>query len=248
MLISIITVVLNGTRYIEDAIKSVLSQSYPGIEYIVVDGGSTDGTLEIINKYVKDISKFISEPDKGLYDAMNKGIELASGEIIGFLNCDDVYADSGIIKKVIDSFKENKIDGCYGDLIYVNRSLKKTIRYWKSGVYSKDAFKKGWMVPHPTLFLSKAVYLKYGTYRIDFKISADYELMLRLIEKNRILLYYIPIVFVKMRIGGKSSIGIKNLIIKSYEDKKAWRVNNLKTPFFLSVKKPVRKISQFYKK
>lgn len=248
MKISIITAVLNGNRYIEDTIKSVLSQSYNDIEYIIIDGGSTDGTLEKVNKYKKKISKFISEQDKGIYDAMNKGIGFASGDIIGFLNSDDVYADSEIVSNVVNSFIENKIDGCYGDLIYVNSSLEKTVRYWKSGIYRRGSFRKGWMIPHPTFFLSKAIYSKYGGYHTEFKISADYELMLRLIEKNRISVYYIPKVFVKMRTGGKSNIGIKNLIIKSYEDLKAWRVNGLSAPFLLSLRKPVKKISQFYKK
>lgn len=248
MKISIITVVLNGNKYIEDAMKSVLTQTYSNIEYIVIDGGSSDGTIEKINIYKKKISKFISEPDKGIYEAMNKGIQLASGEIIGFLNSDDVYADSEVINDVANSFKGNKIDGCYGDLIYVNSSLKKTIRYWKSGLYKDGAFGKGWMIPHPTLFISKAAYKKHGVYRTDFKISADYELMLRFIEKNKIILYYISRIFVKMRIGGKSNIGIKNLVIKSFEDLKAWRVNGMKAPFFLVFKKPITKLSQFYKK
>lgn len=248
MRVSIITVVKDNERFIEDSIKSVLSQSYQSIEYIIIDGSSTDGTVEKIKKYSNKISKFLSEKDSGIYDAMNKGIELSTGDIIGFLNSDDVFANSEMISAIVQKFKNENIKGCYGDLVYMDKDLKRVIRYWKSGKYKKDAFRKGWMVPHPTLFLLREVYLEFGKFRTDFRVSADYEFMLRLIEKNGVLLYYIPNVLVKMRIGGKSGLSIKKMLLKAKEDMVAWRINGLKPPFGLNFIKPFRKISQFFKK
>lgn len=193
MKVSIITVVFNNKDFIESAIKSVLSQTYSSIEYIVVDGGSTDGTIEIINKYRDKIAKFISEPDKGIYDAMNKGIKMAAGEIIGTLNSDDVYADSRVIETAVKSMEEKRVGVCWGDLVYVSRNdISRIIRHWKSSEYEEGKFKNGWMPPHPTFFVRKEIYGKFGAFNLNFKIAADYELMLRFLERHKVGSCYIP--------------------------------------------------------
>jgi len=209
LLVSIITPVLNNKGTIETAIKSVLGQSYKNVEYIIVDGGSTDGTVEIISKYRDKIAKFVSEKDKGVFDGMNKGIKLATGDIIGILNSDDVYASDDVVETIVKTMERN-IDVCWGDLVYVKRdNPEKIIRYWKSSEYKEGKIKRGWMPPHPTFFVRKWVYEKYGGFNLDLPISADYEVMLRFLERYKIKSCYIPQVLVKMRIGGQSS---KNLL------------------------------------
>ncbi|MEN8154848.1 MAG: glycosyltransferase family 2 protein [Acidobacteriota bacterium] len=247
MKISIITVVYNNKKYLEDSIRSVKGQSHSDVEYIVVDGGSTDGSLEIIKKYDKSISKWISETDSGIYDAMNKGVALATGDIVGFLNSDDIYFSGDILNKVSKTIEDNNSDCCYGDLVYVSGDLTKTIRYWKAGSPGGGSFRKGWMPPHPAFFVGKKIFENFGSFRTDFKISADYELMLRFFERGNISASYIPEILVKMRIGGKSNRGLKNLIRKSLEDYKAWRVNGLKISPLIMLKKPFLKVGQFFK-
>ncbi len=252
MRISIITVVFNNVEYIEDTILSVLNQSYGDIEHIIIDGSSIDGTVDIIKSYEKKfkksgkILKWISEKDNGIYDAMNKGIELATGDIIGFLNSDDLYYDNDVINNISNAFQNNNIDATYGDLIYVSKDLKRVKRYWRAGEYVPNSFKRGWMPPHPTFFLRKEMFKKYGKFNTDFKISGDYELMLRLIEKNHIIIYYIKKILVKMRMGGKSNNSLKNLLKKSYEDYKAWGVNKIKISPLIILLKPLTKISQLF--
>lgn len=249
MKVSIITVCFNSKDTIEEAIKSVLSQSYKNIEYIIVDGGSTDGTLEVIKKYDKYISKWISEPDEGVYDGMNKGIKLATGDIMGFLNSDDFYADNGAIESVVNTIKEKDVDCLWGDLVYVNReNTNKIMRYWKSKPYEKGLFQKGWHPAHPTFFVKKWVYEKYGGFNLDFRIAADYEIMLRFLEKYKIKSYYIPKILVKMRTGGKSNKNLKNIIKANIECYKAWKVNGLSINPLVFLIKPASKIFQFFQK
>jgi len=246
MKISIITAVYNNEQTIRHCIESVLAQSHPSIEYIVVDGGSTDGTIEIIKSYGGKISHFISEPDNGLYDAINKGINLSCGEVIGILHSDDVYATNDIIKTVDEYMTRYGVDSCYGDLLYVRKdSIDKIIRYWKSCPYREDLFQKGWMPPHPTFFVTKAIYEAYGVFNSNFRISADYELMLRLLLKCRISTVYIPEVIVRMRVGGMSNRSLKNLLIKTTEDYLAWTVNSLQLKFYTIPFKNISKLSQF---
>lgn len=249
MKVSIITAVLNNKELIEACMQSVLAQTYRNIEYIIIDGGSADGTLEVIKKHENKIAKWISEPDKGIYDALNKGIRLAQGEIIGFLHADDVYADDKAIEKVADIFTKYNVDSCYGDLLYVDKNNpEKIIRYWKSDPYKEGLFRKGWMPPHPTFFVKRKIYGKYGSFNADFKIAADYELMLRFLEKHKISAFYIPEVLIKMRIGGASNRSLRNLIIKTTEDYKAWKVNNLNKCFYTIPFKNLSKIPQFFRK
>jgi len=226
MKVSIITVVYNNKKTIKNAIESVLSQTYKNIEYIIIDGASIDGTVEIIKSYGNKIDKFISEPDKGIYDGLNKGINLASGDIIGFLHSDDVYTNDEVVKKVVEVFEKYNCDGVYGDLVYVSKRSDKVIRYWKSGEFSIYKLKKGWMPPHPTLFLKREIYEKYGLFDLSFKIAADYDFMLRVLKDN-LKLSYIPEVLYKMRIGGESNKSLKNIILKSKEDYKALKKNRL---------------------
>lgn len=249
MRVSIITVSYNSDKTIEDAIKSVLSQTYPDIEYIIVDGGSIDGTIEIVNKHRDKIAKFVSEPDKGIYDAMNKGIKLAAGEIVGILNSDDFYADENAVKKIVEAIEKGKADVCWGDLVYVAKNnTDKIIRFWKSSKYQEGKFRRGWHPPHPTFFVKKHIYEKYGVFNLDLKIAADYELMLRFLEKYKVNSCYIPKILVKMRTGGESNKGVINIIKANLESYRAWQINDLKGGFFAVFLKPLSKIIQYFKK
>lgn len=247
--ISIITVVLNSVKTIKDTIESVISQDYKNIEHIIIDGGSGDGTVEIINRYSNTIKYFTSEPDYGIYDAMNKGIMVANGDIIGILNSDDFYPNNFIISNVIRSFKSQNCDAVYGDLIYVkSNNISKVTRYWKSGKYSVSKIRNGWMLPHPTFFVKKYIYNRYGLYDTDLKSAGDYEMILRLLYKENISIYYIPMILVNMRVGGKSNRSFWNRLRANNEDSIAWEKNNLDKPILVRFKKPLYKLKQFFLK
>lgn len=249
MKVSVITGTLNRANTIEGCISSVLGQSYKDIEHIIIDGDSRDGTLDVIHSYKDKIAKVVSEPDNGIYVALNKGIKLASGDIIGILHSDDFYAYDAVIERVVDVFEQEKVDSCYGDLQYVSKeNPNKIIRYWRTASYLNGKFKYGWMPPHPTFFVKKHIYEECGYFNTDFKISADYELMLRFLLKHRISSYYIPEVLIKMRIGGVSNKNLKNLLLKSYEDYKAWKMNNFKGGLSAVLLKNLVKIPQFIKR
>lgn len=248
MKISIITITYNSEATIEQTIQSVLSQSYPDIEYIIVDGQSTDATLEIVNTYKNQISKIVSEKDKGLYDALNKGIAMASGDVIGLLHSDDFYIHERVVENYASVFIKEQADAVYSDLYYVDKSnTDKIIRKWKSGTYHHDDFVNGWMPPHPTFFVKKDLYKKFGVFNLDFKSAADYELMLRFIHKHKINLSYLPEYTIKMRLGGKSNKNIQNRVNANLEDRRAWEVNGLKPRFYTLYFKPLRKIIQFFR-
>jgi glycosyltransferase len=247
MKVSIITAAFNNFATIEDSIQSVINQKYENVEYIIVDGGSTDGTVEIVKKYKDKITKWVSEADKGIYHALNKGLKMATGDIIGFLHADDMYAHSMVIDWVVSRIMNCDSESCYGDLLYVQRKdINKVIRYWRSCYYTEGLFRKGWMPPHPTFFVKKKVYERYGCFNTDFKIAADYELMLRFLEKNKVSTHYIPEVLIKMRTGGKSNGSLKNIFLKSSEDYKAWKVNNLDGGFYTILLKNISKLPQFF--
>lgn len=249
MKVSIITIAFNSAETIEDTIQSVIAQDYDNIEYIIIDGGSNDDTLNIIEKYKDWIHKVISEPDKGIYDAMNKGVNNASGDLIGILNSDDFYAHSDVISKVVSKITEANTDSIYADLVYVDRNNTNDVtRKWISGSYEDGMFLKGWMPPHPTFFLKKICYDKYGTYTLKLKSAADYELMLRMLHKHKISTTYLPQIITKMRVGGESNVSIKNRIRANKEDAEAWRMNGLKPGAFTRFKKPLSKVKQFLKK
>ena len=249
MKVSIITISYNSAETIEDTIKSVVGQDYPNIEYIIIDGASKDETLSIIGKYKDKIAKVVSEKDKGIYDAMNKGVENATGDIIGILNSDDYYYDESVISEVVQLFENEKTDGLYADLVYVDRAdSDKVIRYWKSGEYQPGKFLKGWMPPHPTFFVKKEVYEKFGLYSTDLRSAADYEFMLRVIHKHNISLSYMPRILTKMRVGGMSNVSLKNRWKANMEDRRAWKINGLKPKWYTLTVKPLSKILQFLNK
>ena len=246
MKISIITICYNSAETIEDTLRSVTSQDYADVEYVIVDGASKDNTLEIVNRYRDKITTVISEKDKGLYDALNKGIAVCTGDVIGILHSDDIYASSSVLSRVMKEFTDPAVDGAYGDLHYVDReNTDKIIRNWKSGPYREGLFLKGWMPPHPTFFVRRELYQKFGVFTTELRSSADYELMLRFIHKNKIQLSYIPEVLVKMRVGGKSNVSWKNRIRANREDRQAWKMNGLKPGLFTLIRKPLSKIFQF---
>jgi glycosyltransferase len=224
----------------------VFDQTYQDIEYIIIDGGSTDGTIEILRKYENRISRWISASDNGIYDAMNKGIELATGDIIGFLNSDDIYNDNKVIEEIVSVFTNYYVDSCYGDLVYVDKlNSHKVKRYWKSQSFKESAFKKGWHPPHPTFFARKVLYDRYGKFNLNYQIGADYELMLRFLARYRASTYYISRVLVRMRAGGKSNGSIWSIAKANVECYRAWKENGLGVSPFIILKKPLSKLVQF---
>jgi len=244
--VSILTVSYNSEKTIQDTINSVIQQDYPNIEYIIIDGNSSDGTMDIVSKHSSGITKVISEPDKGIYDAMNKGVKLASGDIVGILNSDDFYASNTVVSKVVKLISKEGTDSLYADLVYVDaENTEKVTRKWVSGKYKPGKFKWGWMPPHPTFFVRKNVYEKFGSFNTELKSAADYEFMLRVLHKENISVSYLPELTVRMRAGGVSNASFKHRIKANKEDRKAWTLNNVQPYFFTLFLKPIRKILQF---
>lgn len=245
MKVSIITATYNSAATVESSLKAVASQDYKNIEHIIIDGKSKDNTLEVVERYRDTISKVISEKDQGIYDALNKGIANATGDIVGILHSDDFYVDEKVISKVVKAFSQGA-DSVYADLQYVDRdNTNKIIRHWKSGSYREGKFLAGWMPPHPTFFVRREVYEKYGAFNLLLKSAADYELMLRLLHKHKISTAYIPEVIVKMRVGGKSNASLMNRIQANREDRLAWKLNDLQPGLLTLTFKPLSKIRQF---
>lgn len=241
--VSIITVVWNNKETIKDAIDSVLNQTYENIEYIIIDGGSTDGTVEIVNSYGNKISQFLSERDKGLYDAMNKGIKLATGDVIGILNSDDFYLNNTVIEDVVAEFQKNDVGAVFGDLVYVRPSdLNRIVRKYSSKKFNPKKFAYGWMPAHPTFFLLKTYYDKYGLYKTDYKIAADFELLIRMLYLYKVPYNYIPKTFIKMRLGGISTNSLKSNIILNREILRACKENGIKTNIFKIYSKYPKKL------
>ena len=252
--ISIITIVYNNKGTIRDAMNSVLSQDYNDIEYIVVDGASTDGTVELIKdtikRYPERSVKFISEKDNGIYDAMNKGIRLATGEVVGLLNGDDLYTDNLVLKKVAGVFANHSVDSCYADLVYVDKfDLNKVIRYWKSCDYQHGLFNKGWAPPHPTFFVRKKVYEEYGVFDLSYSMGNDVDLMMRFLNKYALKSVYVPEIFVRMRLGGVSNRNLINIVRQNLELFRAGKKNDIKIflPVFI-FGKIIARISQYISK
>lgn len=245
-MISIVTAVFNSESDLRYCLGSLKKQDLP-FEHIVIDGGSTDGTLEILKNQSGDHFQYISEPDNGPYDAMNKGIKMASGELIGILNADDFYADDRVLESVAQVFEDPSVDSCYGDLEYVEReNTDKVVRKWVSGQYDHKNWYRGWMPPHPTFFVRRTVYEKYGLYRLDMGTAGDYELILRFLFKHQISTRYIPRVLVKMRTGGISNVSIRNRIKANLMDRRAWKINGMKPKPWTVPLKPLRKITQWF--
>jgi glycosyltransferase len=250
MKISIITPSYNSAQTIADTIRSVKSQSYPNIEYIVVDGGSNDETLDIVESFGDVVDQVIYGPDEGIYDAMNKGIKAATGEVIAILNSDDFYVNDYVIERIMHQFiRQQRLDSVYGDLQYVHQeNTHQIVRHWESGHFDHKRFLSGWMPPHPSFFVRRSAYEKYGVFNKVMRNSADYELMLRLLFKNRISTQYIPEVFVRMRTGGASGATWKSRFRANREDRMAWEMNELTPRFYTIPMKPLRKLTQFFRR
>jgi glycosyltransferase involved in cell wall biosynthesis len=247
MKITIITVAYNAEQTIESTINSVLSQTYPCIEYIVIDGASSDGTYAIAEKYGDRISKLVCEPDTGTYDAMNKGIAMSTGDIIGFLHADDIYSDDTVISRVIDEFSKAKVDCVFGNLVYVDRyNTDNIIRYYSAGDFSIDRFAYGCMPPHPTFFAKKSIYDKYGVFKTNYKIAADFELLARFLWTNQISYRYIPDVLVKMRMGGISTKNYRSNLILNREILRACAENKIRTNYLKIYMKYFTKVLQLF--
>lgn len=246
MKVSIITVTYNSEKHLASCIESVLHQSHPDIEYIVVDGASTDNTLSIIQQFDENIDLWMSEKDRGMYDAINKGMRKATGDVIGILNSDDILASHDTISNIVRCFKEAGVDSVYGDLVYVDsEDTTKVHRYWKSSPYNRNAFRWGWMPAHPTFYVRREIVEQLGGYETHFFSAADFELMTRYLYKHRISSCYLPQLIVKMRNGGMSNSSLKKRLRANRRDYLALKRNDVPFPFFASVVKPIRKLPQF---
>lgn len=246
MKVSIITVVYNGEKYIEECIKSVLSQTYKDIEYLLIDGNSTDRTFSVAQKYQSQIDILISEPDNGMYDALNKGLTLSTGDIIGILNSDDVLASTKVIEQIVEAFTTAKTDCVYGNLNYINqKDTFKIIRRWKSKQSTPKDMLFGWMPAHPTLYLRKELFATYGNYSLNFGSAADYELMLRFLYKHKISSKFLNILMVNMRMGGMSNQSSKHRYSALINDYKALRNNGAPLPLLTLMLKKISKLKQF---
>jgi glycosyltransferase len=287
--ISIITTTFNGAATIRDCLESIIEQTHPNVEHIVVDAASTDGTLDILEEYKKDSRqsavevsaslrlsgsrqykegefRMISEPDNGIYDGMNKGLRLATGDVVGILNADDFYFGPDVLGKVAGVFEDLGVDSCYGDLVYVAEGKKscqssavsyqsksqgttsqdfRVVRYWKSGPFDYRKFWWGWMPPHPTFFVRRSVYERYGYFNLEMGTAADYELMLRFLVKHRITAAYLSEILIQMRSGGASNVTLAARLRANRMDRKAWEVNGLKPYPWTLMMKPLRKVGQW---
>jgi glycosyltransferase involved in cell wall biosynthesis len=230
MKVSLLTVSFNSVGTIQDTIESVRSQDHDDIEYIIVDGSSKDGTVDVIKAHTHEIDRWISEPDKGIYDAMNKGIRMATGEIVGILNSDDFYSSTTVVSQVVDAFADPIIDAVFGDLVFVDpANLKKVVRTYSSAKWNPEKFARGFMPAHPTFFVRRKYYEEIGLFKTDYKIAADYELLIRFLYVHKLKYKYIPINMVTMRKGGVSSRGIMSNIILNDEIIRGCRENGIQT-------------------
>ncbi|MGQ1946489.1 glycosyltransferase family 2 protein [Geofilum sp. OHC36d9] len=245
MRVSLITVSYNCLNELMLTAKSVASQSADNLEYIVVDGGSSDGTAEWLKDGNTGVTKWVSEPDHGIYEAMNKGLAMATGDVVGFLHANDTFADANILKEIRAFFFNHEADFLYADLEYVtNEAAPKVVRYWKSGVFSMNKLRQGWMPPHPTVYFKRELLVRFGDFDTSYRISADYEWMLRVLTAG-VKVVYMPTVAVQMRIGGASNKDLRSMIRKSRED---WRAikKHLSGYFPILIMKNIRKVGQFF--
>lgn len=249
MKVSLITVVYNGAATIAEAVDSVLAQDYPYIEYIVIDGASKDATLSILQGYGDRIQVLLSEPDKGIYDAMNKGLRLATGDIVGILNADDLYAHPQVISQVVAAMRASQADTLYADLTYFNGTDPQVVmRYYSGKGFQLRRFEVGDMPPHPTFFVRRACYDQHGLFDTSYRICADFELMLRFLYKERLTAHYLPAVLVRMRAGGISDGGWRGRHRVNLEIQRGMRQNGLSAPMWKIYSKYFRKIWQLFRR
>ncbi len=243
--ISIVTPTYQAAQVLPDCLASVAVQDVE-VEHILMDGGSTDETLAVAKAHGRHLAKVVSEPDQGIYDAMNKGIELATGEVVGILNADDFYPSPQVLRQVAACFEDPAVDACYGDLRYVEAGdTGRTVRFWRSGDFDRAKFYWGWMLPHPTFFVRRSVYERFGGFRLDMGSAADYEIMLRFLLKQGLKAAYVPQVLVHMRTGGVSNASLGNRVRANRMDRKAWEVNGLRPYPWTLMFKPLRKLGQW---
>jgi glycosyltransferase involved in cell wall biosynthesis len=246
MKISVITVAFNSAKTIADTLTSVAMQTHPDIEHLIIDGASSDGTVEIVRMHAGTQTRLISESDRGIYDAMNKGIALASGTVVGFLNSDDFYANASVVAKIADAFRDSAVDACYGDLVYVSQDNSRIVRYWKSKPFTKGDFAKGWCPAHPTFYVRKSVIERMGLFDQTYKMGVDVEFMMRYLECGKIRAVYLPHLLVHMRLGGASNQSFKNILLQNKEIFAALRKNDI--PFsivWFTANKIVSRLKQF---
>ncbi len=245
--LTVVTAVYNNRAFIREAIASILAQDYPHIELVVVDGGSTDGTLEVLKGFGARIASLVSEPDGGVYDALNKGIARANGDVIAFLHSDDIYQSPDAVSSVMLRLEDASTDAAYGDLVYVDRADdKRVIRTWRSGTFTRVDLWTGWMPPHPAFFMRRSRYLEWGGFDVTFRIAGDYDAFLRYLWTHRARCVYVQKTLVRMRLGGVSNRSVGSLLRKSSEDARALVKNGI-PPFPAIVLKPLRKVSQYWK-
>ena len=246
MKVSIITVTKNSAKFLEDCIKSVIGQEYPNIEHIIVDGGSIDGTLDIIDNYRWHLGPWMSEDDSNMYDAINKGMQMATGDIIGTLNSDDVLSSPTVITEIVQAFNEQRVDAVYGDLVYVDPvNTQKIIRVWKGLPFKRERYKTGWMPAHPTFYFKRSLLDKFGYYETHFYTAADYEFMARYLYHFKASAYYLPKLIVRMRTGGMSNGSIAKRLRANRRDYLAMKRNKIPFAFFVALLKPLIKLHQY---
>ena len=249
MKVTIITATYNSEKYLEECLSSVVSQDYPDIEHIVVDGKSTDGTIGIIKKFEPHLTHWISETDRGMYDAINKGMAISTGDIIGILNSDDVLASNDVISAIVKAFKKGNTDTLYGDLEYVDPgNLEKIYRVWKGKPYRRKLFRYGWMPAHPTFYIKRSLVEKFGGYENHYYSAADYEFMARYLYHYKVSAYYLPKLLVKMRRGGQSNNSFLKRLRANRRDYLAMKKNHIPFPFLVSILKPLSKLHQYGKR
>jgi len=246
MKISVITVCYNSAATIADTLDSVAQQSWPQVEHIIIDGASTDGTLNIVKSRGERVTRFVSGPDKGIYDAMNKGIAMATGDVIGLLNADDVYADADVLSRVAQKFEDSNVEAVYGDVVFFKpENPDKIIRRYNSGRFSPDKLAWGWMPSHPALFLRREVYARVGPFNTSYRIAGDFDFIIRAFGSGQLRYEYIPEVWVKMRAGGISTGGLRNTLLLNKEVLQSCRNNGIKTNIFKILSKYPAKLLEF---
>ena len=246
MKISVVTPTYNSAATIADTLRSIAAQTHPDIEHLVIDGGSGDATLEIVQSHGGPDRKVVCEPDRGIYDAMNKGLAMATGDIVGFLNSDDMYADSQTLERVAQAMRDPQVDLVYGDIVFVaERDTSRVVRLWTSRPYVAGLCSRGWMPPHPSLYVRRAVYAKHGGYDLAFPAAADFEMALRLLDIERLRSAYVPSVQVRMRMGGQSTRSLRNIAAGSREVSRACRKHGLPGGIGFVVMRLLAKVPQF---